>query len=170
MWDLKRSRDSANIFNIAIPIIEQQLNGKIITIEQNNEYTAQLLDKKCGVDGLLLHTKGVYGIAHRVGYNKDWSTFTIRVKDSSGAKTEIDHLKSTGIKPTYHIQTYVKGDILLSMAIARSEDLVDYIERYSPMIKSSSQSGDQFAIIKWTDFKSVGYKIKILRGNELCLT
>lgn len=167
MWDTKRSQDSANIFNIAIPIIEQQLNGKIISIEQNDDQITKLLDTKCGVDGLLIHNKGVYGIAHRVGYNTDWSTFTIRVKDSSGAKTEIDHLKSTGIKPTYHVQTYVKGDILLSMAIARSEDLLDYIEKYSPVIKSSSQSKDKFAIIKWTDFDKAGYKIKILKGSDL---
>lgn len=165
MWDTKSARDSAKMFNMTIPIIEQQLNGKIITIEQNNDYLSQLLDKKCGVDGLLIHNKGVYGIAHRVGYNKDWSTFTIRVKDSSGAKTEIDHLCSTGIKPYYHVQSYIKGDIILSMAIARTNDIVDYIEKYSPPVKVTPTSGDKFTIIKWSDFEAAGYKIKIIRGD-----
>lgn len=165
MWDTKNAQDSARVFCIAIPIIEQQLNGKIITIENMNEYTAQLLDTKCGVDGLLLHAKGVYGIAHRVGYNKDWSTFTIRVKDSSGAKTEIDHLISTGIKPYYHIQSYVKGDIILSMAIARTNDIVDYIKKYNPPVKVNPTSKDEFTIIKWSDFEAAGYKIKVLRGE-----
>ena len=165
MWDSKRAQDSAHIFNLTIPIIEQQLNGKIINVENSNESMAQLLDKKCGVDGLLIHAKGVYGIAHRVGYNKDWSTFTIRVKDSSGAKTEIDHLTSTGIRPYYHIQSYVKGDILLSMAIARTNDILDYIKKYSPTVKVNPISGDQFTIIKWSDFEAAGYKIKILRGE-----
>lgn len=165
MWDTKSAQDSARIFCMSIPIIEQQLNGKIITIENVNEYTAQLLDTKCGVDGLLIHAKGVYGIAHRVGYNKDWSTFTIRVKDSSGAKTEIDHLCSTGIKPYYHIQSYVKGDTILSMAIARTNDIVDYIKKYSPPVKVTPTSKDEFTIIKWSDFEAAGYKIKIFRGD-----
>lgn len=165
MWDSKRAKDSAHIFNLTIPIIEQQLNGKIITIEQSNDYMAQLLDTKCGVDGLLIHAKGVYGIAHRVGYNKDWSTFTIRVKDSSGAKTEIDHLISTGIRPYYHVQSYVKGDVILSMAIAKTDDIVDYISRYSPTVKVNPVSKDEFTIIKWSDFEQAGYKIKILRGE-----
>lgn len=165
MWDTKQAQDSARVFGMTIPIIEQQLNGKIINVENSPEFMAQLLDTKCGVDGLLIHAKGVYGIAHRVGYNKDWSTFTIRVKDSSGAKTEIDHLNSTGIRPYYHIQSYVKGDILLSMAIARTNDIVDYIKRYSPTVKTAPVSGDQFTIIKWSDFEAAGYKIKIIRGD-----
>lgn len=167
MWDTKSAKNSANIFSIVIPIIEQQLNGKIISIEQNDDQITKLLDTKCGVDGLLIHNKGVYGIAHRVGYDVAWNTFTIRVKDSSGAKTEIDHLCSNGIKPYYHIQSYVKGDTILSMAIAKTDDIVDYIEKYSPPIKTASKSGDQFTIIKWSDFKSADYKIKILKGSDL---
>lgn len=165
MWDTKQAQDSARVFSMTIPIIEKQLNGKIINVENSPEFMAQLLDKKCGVDGLLIHNKGVYGIAHRVGYNKDWSTFTIRVKDSSGAKTEIDHLISTGIRPYYHVQSYVKGDIILSMAIARTNDIVDYIKRYSPTVKTAPVSGDQFTIINWYDFEKAGYKIKIIRGD-----
>ena len=167
MWDLKSAKNSANIFSIVIPIIEQQLNGKIISIEQNNDQITKLLDTKCGVDGLLIHNKGVYGIAHRVGYDVAWNTFTIRVKDSSGAKTEIDHLCSTGIKPYYHIQSYVKGGTILSMAIAKTDDIVDYIEKYSPPIKTAGKSGDKFTIIKWCDFDKAGYKIKILKGSDL---
>ena len=165
MWDSKSAALSAKAFKQIIPIAEQTLNGKIISIEQNDDQITKLLDTKCGVDGLLIHNKGVYGIAHRVGYDKDWSTFTIRVKDSSGAKTEIDHLISTGIRPYYHIQSYVKGDIILSMAIARTNDILDYIKRYSPTVKVNPISGDQFTIIKWSDFEAAGYKIKILRGE-----
>lgn len=165
MWDSKNAALSAKAFRQIIPLAEQTLNGKIISIEQNDDQITKLLDTKCGVDGLLIHAKGVYGIAHRVGYDVAWNTFTIRVKDSSGAKTEIDHLNSNGIKPYYHIQSYIKGDVLLSMAIARTIDIVDYISRYSPPIKIASKSGDQFTIIKWSDFAQAGYKIKIIRGE-----
>ena len=167
MWDSKSAALSAKAFKQIIPIAEQQLNGKIISIEQNDDQITKLLDTKCGVDGLLIHNKGVYGIAHRVGYDVAWNTFTIRIKDSSGAKTEIDHLCSNGIKPYYHIQSYVKGDVLLSMAIAKTDDIVDYIEKYSPPIKTANKSGDKFTIIKWSDFKSANYKIKILKGSDL---
>lgn len=165
MWDKERARLSAIAFKQVIPMAEQTLNGKIISIERSGSQIANVLDLKCGVDGLLIHNEGVYGIAHRVGYNKDWSTFTIRVKDSSGAKTEIDHLNSNGIKPYYHIQSYIKGDVILSMAIAKTVDILDYIERCSPCIKTNPTSGDQFTIIKWSDFEAKGYKIKIFRGE-----
>ena len=171
MWDKNSSKKSALMFNMTIPVIERELSGKIINLEsQDDNNVAKLLDQKCAIDGLLIHNKGVYGLAHRVGYNYDWHTFTIRIEDSTSSCTEIDHLKSTGLKPKYHIQSYIKGDVVLSMAIAKTEDLVDYIEKYSPKIKTCSTSGDKFAIIDWTEFKAVGYKIKILRGNELCLT
>ena len=165
MWDKESARLSAIAFKMIIPMAEQTLNGKVISIERSDSQIANLLDIKCGVDDLLIHSKGVYGIAHRVGYNKDWSTFTIRVKDSSGAKTEIDHLCSNGIKPYYHIQSYIKGDTVLSMAIAKTTDIVDYIERCSPPVKTNPVSGDQFTIINWSDFANKGYKIKIFRGE-----
>lgn len=167
MWDSKSAKDSTKVFNKVIPLLETEFNGKIINLEEQTDKIATIFDYKCGVDGLLVHNAGVYGIAHRVGYDVAWNTFTIRVKDSSGAKTEIDHLNSDGIKPYYHVQSYVKGDVLLSMAIARTIDIVDYIEKYSPPIKTASKSGDQFTVIKWSDFKSAEYKIKILKGSDL---
>ena len=170
MWDKNSSKKSALTFNMTIPFIERELGGKIINLELQDDQISKILDQKCAIDGLLIHTKGVYGLAHRVGYNYDWHTFTIRIEDSESSCTEINHLKSTGLKPKYHIQSYIKGDVVLSMAIAKTEDLVDYIEKYDPKIKTCSSSGDKFAIIDWYNFKSVGYKIKILKGDDLCLT
>lgn len=170
MWDKDASKKSALMFSLTIPFIERELGGKIINLELQDDQISKILDQKCAIDGLLIHTKGVYGLAHRVGYNYDWHTFTIRIEDSESSCTEINHLKSTGLKPKYHIQSYIKGDVVLSMAIAKTEDLVDYIEKYDPKIKTCSASGDKFAIIDWYEFKSADYKIKILKGDDLCLT
>lgn len=167
MWDKDAGKKSALMFNLTIPLIERELGGKIINLELQDDQISKILDQKCAIDGLLIHTKGVYGLAHRVGYNYDWHTFTIRIEDSESSCTEINHLKSTGLKPKYHIQSYIKGDVVLSMAIAKTEDLVDYIEKYDPKIKTCSSSGDKFAIIDWFEFKTAGYKIKVLKGSDL---
>lgn len=168
MWDKDSAKKSSLMFNLIIPYAERELGGKIINLEvKDDNEIAKLLDQKCAIDGLLIHNKGVYGLAHRVGYNYDWHTFTVRIEDSVSSYTELDHLMSSGLKPKYHIQSYIKGDVVLSMAIARSEDLVTYINNYSPKIKKCSTSGDKFAIIDWFEFKDAGYKIKILKGSDL---
>jgi len=158
-WDYKRATASAKIFGIVIPTLEQYFGGNIIMTENHNSQIEQLLDCKCAIDALVENEISVFGIAHRVKYN-NYTDFTIRVYNTNGP-TEIDHMRKSGIKPRYHVQTVCIDGKPTKIAIARSMDLLYAIDDGLATIKTAF-SGDKFAILDWNILIANGIDVDII--------
>ena len=158
--DVERANKSNKYFEQIIPILQHYFGGKVISTENHNSEVEAILDFQCGIDGLVLTEDTVFGIAHRVSY-LPYHTFTIRTKDLSGKLTEIDHIKRSGIKPRFHVQTVCVNDKPTIMAIAKTADLVYAINHHMYTTKTAF-SGDKFAVLDWDYLINNGINIDII--------
>lgn len=161
MWDYNRASQSAKVFNAVIPTLEWYFNGKIYSTEDHENQFAKLLDFKCAIDAIVDTDDAVFGIAHRVKYNY-YEDFTIRMREASGAITEIDKLTKSGFKPRYHVQTIWLNNKPAVIAIAKTTDLVYAIDQYMYTTKTAF-SGDKFAILDWNTLIKNGINVDIIR-------
>lgn len=164
---------SMNQFKVIVqPELREILKGEFEVIEGVTvDHLAKLLDTLSGIDAWHIdHLRGIRGIALRIQTgDKNWHTFTIRNKRSSGAKTEYEKRKNAiengYLYPYLTVQAYIKSsDELLSFAVARTVDIIEYIDKgYSKKQHTgASQIGQaEFFVIDWYDFKRRGYKIAI---------
>lgn len=161
--DVERANKSANYFEQLIPILQKHFGGKIISLENHVSEVELMLDFQCGIDGLVLTDEAVFGIAHRVSY-LPYHTFTIRTKDVSGKPTEIDHIKRSGIKPRYHIQTLVGEDgKITEVAIVKTADLLTAIlQGYGRVI--NKPNCDAFVTIGWDTLNILGIQVDKLEA------
>jgi hypothetical protein len=176
--DLSISTERFN--QIVKPKLKEVLGGEFLTVEgQTTDKMREILDILSGIDSWHVNKlKGIRGIASRIQeidkikypYSKPFNTFTIRNKRYSGAKTEFEKRKESIEKnylyPFFTIQAYInKNDnSLLSLAIAKTKDIIDYIIKNNPKTKNTGyeQVGQaNFFIIKWTEFKNKNYRIYI---------
>lgn len=170
----------------AKPIIKQLLNGGDIKIvEGDDNEICLMLDQTCGTDYFQAYGKNdgqmdglVWGIGSR--FQKTWhncqpfNTFTIRRSRESGAKTEFEKreyaMKHGGIYPYLTMHGYYDeqtGEIL-SLAIARTKDIWDFIKQGHAKERHTgdNQIGQAtFYFIGWDDFKKRGYDIKIYQKS-----
>lgn len=159
-WDYKRAADSAKIFDLVKPTLEQYFGGTIYSTEDHDSQYAKLLDYKCGIDALVDTDDVVFGIAHRVKYNY-YTDFTIRTYNCSGP-TEIDHITRPGIKPRYHVTTICINDMPTVIAIAKTADIV-YAINHNMHTTKTAFSGDKFAILDWNKLIDHGINVDIIK-------
>ena len=159
MWDIDRAKKSSDIFNLVIPTLEKHFAGKIYSTESEHSKIAEILDRGCAIDGLVVSNM-IFGIAHRVNY-KSYETFTIRIKDVHGP-TELCHITRPGIKPRYHVQTIVETDMPVKLAIVKTEVLVEAINRQLGRRFTNQLSFDEFYSIKWQTLIDNGYDVTII--------
>lgn len=159
MWDYERAKRSSDMFDLVIPTLEKHFAGKIYSTESENSDIAKILDRGCGIDGIVVSNM-IFGIAHRVNY-KSYETFTIRVKDVHGL-TELQHITRPGIKPRYHVQTIVKNDMPIKLAIIKTDALVESMNRQLGCIFTNQLSLDEFYSIKWQTLIDNGYDVPII--------
>jgi hypothetical protein len=124
-----------------------------------------------GIDAWHISTvKGIRGLASRIQVgDKDWRTFTIRDKRSSGTKTEYEKRKyaieNNYLYPYLTMQAYItKDNKIISFAVARTVDIIEMIDKgmaYIDHTKKEQKGQASFHVIKWEDVKNAGYKIII---------
>ena len=159
-WDNKLANKSAKTFEAVIPVLKLYFGGEIYSTEDHESQFSKLLDYKCGIDAIVDTDKTIFGIAHRVKYNY-YKDFTIRIYDCSGRPTEIDHIKRSGIKPRFHVQTVCVNDKPTIIAIAKTADLVYAINHHMYTTKTAF-SGDKFAVLDWDYLINNGINIDII--------
>lgn len=159
-WDYDRAAKSAKIFDTVEPILKQYFGGEIYSTENHDNPFAEILDYKCAIDAVVSTNSAVFGIAHRVKYN-NYTDFTIRVSNTCGSITEIDHMRQSGFKPRYHVQTVCIDGKPKVIAIAKSMDLLYAIDDDLATIKTAF-SGDKFAILDWNKLIENGINVDIL--------
>lgn len=143
--------------------LEKILDGRIVQSEGNGE-VGKLLDTQAGIDALLVHPRfGVLGIAVRIQYDKNWRTFTVRMKRETQARTEFSKLLAAqtngGITPKLMVHAYVDREkqTLLGAAVAKVEDVYQCIA--SELCETRQTSDDQigraaFYVVDWDMLKN----------------
>lgn len=154
----------------AKPILKTLLSDwDIVQVEGEDNAACKILDQSCGIDYLLTSPKSslILGIASRVQYGKNYRTFTVRKSRESGVLTEYQKRQQAislgAIYPKYTMQAYVQGEEIDGLAIVRTADLIEFINRGYAEEKStlSDKVGQAtFFVCKWDIMKFAGYEIK----------
>jgi len=158
------------------PAIKKHLGGGDILRMEGRPDTelARRLDMLSGIDGWHIHERGMRGIASRVQHGIAYNTFTIRMNRHNGSETEYQKrlaaIKGEGgwIYPHLTVQAYAqtKEGPILSAAVAKTEDVIDFIERN--MHETRRTTNADFAICAWDKIKAAGYKILTFVNYPAC--
>ena len=171
----------------ARPIIKKLLKGgEIKAVEGRDDEICLMLDQNCGTDYFQIYGNGeklngvVWGVGSRFQSvwhgGKTFDTFTIRLARESGADTEYKKRKlaieRNGIYPFLTMHGYYdeKTGEILSLAIARTKDIWDCIEKGHCDTKKTGQGQvgqATFYVVGWEKFKSLGYPIEIWRMGDV---
>lgn len=165
--DLGKSMD---VFNRLIkPVLLDITGGEYIPVEGSPEEIAQLLDKRIGIDAMIDRGNTIYGLGSLIQIDSGvWNTFTIRCDRESGHITELEKLrkaiKCDSMRPQITLQAYVENDILKSLGLARTVDIIEFIDTHDcPERRSFDGKGwAQFKVIHWDKMKAAGYSVKVL--------
>ena len=161
---------SMDVFNRLIkPVLEDVMKGEYIPVEGSPEEIAQLLDKRIGIDAMVDRGDTIYGLGSRIQIDSGvWDTFTIRCDRESGHITELEKLrkaiKADSMRPQITMQAYVENDTLKSLALARTVDIIRYIDTHDcPERRSYDGKGwAQFKVVHWDKMKAAGFGVKVL--------
>lgn len=167
------------------PKLKELLKGDFLRVEnESNDKMREILDQLAGIDSWHIdNLRGLRGIASRIQeidvikypYAKPFNTFTIRNKRQSGKPTEYEKRKyaieHNYLYPFYTVQAYInnKDNTLMSCAIARTKDIIKFIDIYKPVTNNTgkNQNGhSNFWVISWTEFSKAKYPIRILSKEE----
>ena len=128
----------------------------------NDDQIVKILDKICGIDALSKDGNIIYTISNRIQYGKSYNSFTIRHTTGNGStNTEYKKRKlaieNGGLYPEYIIQSYIDYcGSLLSIGIAKTINIIKYIDDEQPELKTNLQDGSLFYPIFWKNVKMVG--------------
>lgn len=169
-WGEDLSDSIKAIKSIQYTVLPKLIKGDIISIEESKDEVILMLDKYSGIDYLRKNEIGIQGIASRVQWGNDWSTFTIRKERHSGAVTEYEkrmrQIKEGYFYPAFTLQAYFDNrtdNNLLSIAICRTVDLYDHLKKYNV---TKRMSDNVFLAVKWADMINKGYEVKIHRNES----
>ena len=160
--------------------------GSLVPIETREDATAQTLDRDIGIDAFHVLGGQVRGIASRFQFGdsairrvtgRPWDTFTVRYDRVNGARTEYEKrleqlrgIDSGAFYPFFWVQGYAAaatGEIL-SLAVCRTEDLIEYIEQGIEGRDWTIQTVNnaRFIAVKWDQYRRADHWVKIWRRDR----
>jgi len=166
-------RKSANSFKKVVwPKIKHWFgSGDLEPVENVTDVNmAKMLDMYSGIDAWYIEAeKGIRGIGSRVQQGpKTWDTFTIRESRHTGTRTEFEKLcnaiDNDWLYPHWFIQAYVNNGVLLTAALAKTEDIIKFINNH-PDCPTRPTSNATFFYITWHEF-SKKYKVNLYPEPE----
>jgi hypothetical protein len=170
------SRSMQQFENVLQDELTSILKGELKVVEGITvKQMAKLLDTLAGIDVWYINKlNGMRGIASRIQTGVNYKTFTVRNKRESGARTEYEKRKIAIEKgylyPYLTVQAYVTNDDkLMSFAIAKTEDIIDAIDKglcYKDHTGADQIGQAEFFVVKWHDMKRAGYEM-IIKDNVL---
>lgn len=158
--------------------------GEVLPVESTtNKGLENDLDILAGIDAWqIIREKSVMrGIASRVQWLrpgiKEWNTFTIRYKRTSGATTEFEkrlfalqHRSENYLLPHFTVQAYFRLNPLgqrttndfLSLGVVKTLDLYRYLLKYRMgMVRSNGDDGNEFLFAPWSDMEQKGVEVYV---------
>jgi hypothetical protein len=164
---------SNNVVDVIRPVICKLLGcDDLVTVEGSKDPVCKIFDLTCGIDYLYIDDNDrVLGIGNRVQWIKPpwppYNTFSIRKDRESGKSTEFlkrkKAIENGGLYPYLTVHSYVESrtNKLLSVAVAKTTDIINYIVKYDPPVKMSEDENGKawFYVCPWTDMVNKGYRI-----------
>ncbi len=147
-------------------ITEKFISGSIESTEFLDNKFTKSLDMKSGIDAFILNNDKIQTLSNRIQWGKSWNTFTIRYAKVSGAKTEYAKFKSAienndRLYPTYMVHSYIQDNKLISMAIAKTIDIMKRVDL--KCIRLNYADKTLFLYVDWAKLPS--NKIQIWRSK-----
>lgn len=165
--DLSVSMDAFR--RLVKPALEEIMKGEYIPVEGSPEEIAQLLDKRIGIDAMVDKGGTIYGLGSRIQIDSGvWNTFTIRCDRESGHTTELEKLRNAikrdAMRPQVTLQAYIENNALQSLALARTADIVRYIDTHEcPTRRAFDGNGwAKFKVVYWDEMVKEGYRVKVI--------
>ncbi|MCF1432211.1 MAG: hypothetical protein LPH20_15630, partial [Shewanella sp.] len=131
------------------------IGGELMMVEGNADKAMQsALDMQAGIDAWHInHEYGMRGIGSRIQWvYKSYDTFTYRLERASGAMTENEKRRRAIIEgggwvyPHLTVHAYIENPrrmgALISFAVAKTTDIIDYIERFKDSIQIQTVIND----------------------------
>jgi hypothetical protein len=132
-------------------------------IDGRGSRLARHLDNLAGLDAYECDSTSMRGVAMRVQYGFNYRTHTIRETRPKGADTELEKrqraLTEGHLYPFWTVQAYFErpGGPLLSVGLAKSEELYAFVASYPIERKLASNGGEGFLIVSWSQYRYAGY-------------
>lgn len=164
--DLEKSMDMFD--RLILPVLPKLVRGQYIRVEGTQEEIAQMLDQRIGIDAMIDQGDVVYGLGSRIQLDTGvWNTFTIRCDRESGHITEFEKLQKAiandGMRPHLTMHAYVEKNQLQSIGMARTRDIIEYIETHEcPTRKSWDGKWAEFIVVGWDKMLKAGYKVNVI--------
>lgn len=158
-WKVDLNDSIKALETIKEDIIPKLIDGKIYSIENNDNEILMLIDKFSGIDYIRHDKKGLQGIAARVQWGNAWNTFTIRSVRHTGTQTELNkrlyQIANGYLYPALTLQAYFdnkENNKLLSIAVIKTKTLYQLFLN-SPELFSKRKSDNEFVFIEWNKIK-----------------
>ena len=152
------------------PVLPRLVRGECVRVEGRDEEIAQMLDKQIGIDALIVRDDVTFALGSRVQIDTGvWDTFTIRCERQSGHITELEKLKNAikneAMRPHLTMQAYVTNGELQSVAMARTADIIDFIEKNDCQERTTwdRKGWQKFKVVPWRKMHDQGYTIAVVK-------
>lgn len=160
-----------------LPILNRDYpNMKFVEVEGNvNNEIADDFDRYAGIDIYRVRPEvgEMIGIASRIQRGRVWRSFTVRKERKSGSLTEYEKrkqaIKKKSLYPLLTMQAYIEertNNVVIGLV--RTEDLIDFIEKYNPKTKKTGADKigqASFYTCYWDALIEHGYKVVVLEGK-----
>ena len=148
--------------NFVRPVLRDMFKPcHIVLIEARNDEFLKYLDVFSGIDSFIirLDSQQVFPVSNRIQRGKNFRTFTIRYSRDSNTPTEFEKLikarQQAALTPSLTFQAYISNETLLGLAVAKTDDLLNFISTKKAKIKHTKpdQIGQaSFYVIDWDSF------------------
>ena len=156
--------ESMDVFNRLVkPVLPKLITGKYISVEGTPEEIAHFLDEHIGIDAMVDKETCVFGLGSRIQIDSGvWNTFTIRCERESGHITELEKLRNAikydSMRPQFSLHAYVVKDELKSIAIARTKDIIEYLDTHDNEKDCPTRKTFDKKTHKWQKFRAISWK------------
>ncbi len=166
--DSDKTQSADDFEKIVLPVLEKHCGAEIIHTEKLRGELPLMLDRYFSTDALYIKNGKMFGLSSRIQRGINWRDFSIRAGRDSKNQTEFekhsDAIKKKKYLPEITTQSFISDDDL-TIGIAQTADVIDYIEKYkpTPIHTRKGEVGQAiFYPVSWQDFKQKGYRLKII--------
>jgi len=158
------------------PVVADLIGGgEVISMESSDDRLRRLFDSTSGIDAWQYRDGvGMWGIASRVQpIGRDYSSFTVRDRRRSGARTEFEKLWEAvnaddgRVAPYWFVQAYMNTEStsLLSVGVARMRSVLEFIRiDCDEQDKRTCHDGSSsFFVARWDRMMSLGFDVQVYR-------
>jgi len=158
---------------------------ELISTEDQETLICKWLDQYSGIDLIGKKNDNLMTMACRIQWDKNYKTFTIRYKRTSGAKTEyekrIEAIEKGYLYPGWTMQAYMNGMFdnnnklidekslkILGCAVIRTDVLYKFINEEKIIFhNTANHEGNEFIYVYWDHIKQLNSFWQYERNNKI---